>query len=52
LAPGGALVVEAGQGQSGDIEALMKAAGLIRGYQPKADLGGIPRAVAGQKLPP
>lgn len=52
LAPGGALVVEAGQGQSGDIEALMKAAGLIRGLPPKADLGGIPRAVAGQKLPP
>jgi release factor glutamine methyltransferase len=52
LAPGGALVVEAGQGQSGDIEALMKAAGLIQGHQPKADLGGIPRAVAGQKLPP
>jgi release factor glutamine methyltransferase len=52
LTPGGALVVEAGHGQSGDIEALMNAAGLIRGYQPKADLGGVRRAVAGQKLPP
>jgi release factor glutamine methyltransferase len=52
LVPGGALVVEAGQGQSGDIEALMKAAGLTRGRPPKADLAGIRRAVVGQKLPP
>jgi release factor glutamine methyltransferase len=52
LTVGGALIVEAGQGQSSDIEALMKAAGLIRGLAPKADLGGIRRAVAGQKMPP
>ena len=52
LAPGAALVVEAGQGQSGDIEALMKAAGLMCGRPPKADLAGIRRAVAGLKLPP
>jgi release factor glutamine methyltransferase len=52
LAPGAALVVEAGQGQSGDIEALMTAAGLTRGRPPKADLAGIRRAVAGLKLPP
>jgi release factor glutamine methyltransferase len=52
LAPGAALVVEAGHGQSRDIEALMTAAGLTRGRPPKADLAGIQRAVAGQKLPP
>jgi release factor glutamine methyltransferase len=52
LAPGAALVVEAGQGQSRDIEALMTAAGLRPGQPPKADLAGIQRAVAGLKLPP
>jgi len=52
LAPGAVLVVEAGQGQSGDIEALMTAARLTRERAPKADLAGIPRAVAGRKLPP
>src|SRR6185437_11988950 len=52
LAPGAALVVEAGRGQSGDIEALMRAAGLICQWPPKADLAGIRRAVAGLKLPP
>jgi release factor glutamine methyltransferase len=52
LAPGAVLVVEAGQGQSGDIEALMTVAGLTHNRVPKADLAGIPRAVAGRKLPP
>ena len=52
LAPGAALVVEAGEGQSGDIEALMKGAGLICERPPRADLAGIRRAVAGLKLPP
>jgi release factor glutamine methyltransferase len=52
LAPGAVLVVEAGQGQSRDIEALMTAAGLTQERPPKADLAGIPRAVAGRKLPP
>jgi release factor glutamine methyltransferase len=52
LAPGAVLVVEAGQGQSGDIEALMTGAGLTHERAPKADLAGIPRAVAGRKLPP
>jgi release factor glutamine methyltransferase len=52
LAPGGALVLEAGQGQSGPIEDLMTAAGLTRGRPPKADLAGIRRAVAGRKKPP
>ena len=52
LAPEGALVVEVGQGQSGDIQELMTAAGLILPVPPKADLAGIRRAVAGRKLPP
>ncbi len=52
LAPGGALVVEAGHGQSRDIEGLMTAAGLTLGGPAKADLAGIQRAVAGLKLPP
>jgi release factor glutamine methyltransferase len=50
LAPGAALVVEAGQGQSGPIQALMAAAGLTLPTAPKADLAGIPRAVAGHKM--
>ncbi|KWV53062.1 protein-(glutamine-N5) methyltransferase, release factor-specific [Bradyrhizobium macuxiense] len=51
LGPNGSLVVEAGQGQSGDIEALMTAAGLSPAGPPKADLGGIPRAVSACRLP-
>jgi release factor glutamine methyltransferase len=47
----GVLVVEAGQGQSGQIEGLMTAVGLIPESAPKADLAGIPRAVAGRKMP-
>jgi release factor glutamine methyltransferase len=50
LAPGGHLVVEAGLGQSGPIEAFMTNAGLTPATAPKADLAGIPRAVAGHKL--
>jgi release factor glutamine methyltransferase len=49
LAPGGALVVEAGRGQSGPIARLMAASGLMPAGPPKADLAGIPRAVAGRK---
>jgi release factor glutamine methyltransferase len=52
LGLGGALVVEAGHDQSGDIEDLMTAAGLTRERPPKADLAGIRRAVAGRKMPP
>jgi release factor glutamine methyltransferase len=52
LVGGGALVVEAGHGQSGDIQGLMTAAGLTSERPPKADLAGIPRAVGGRKLPP
>jgi release factor glutamine methyltransferase len=51
LAPDGALVVEAGHGQSREIEDLMTAAGLTLTTPAKADLAGIPRAVAGRKLP-
>jgi release factor glutamine methyltransferase len=52
LAPGGALVVEAGQGQSGEIQRLIDAAGLACERPPKADLAGIRRAVAGRKKTP
>jgi len=51
LAPSGALVVESGQGQSRQIEGLMTAAGLTAESAPRADLAGIPRAVAGRKMP-
>ena len=52
LAPGGALIVEAGQGQARNIETLMAAAGLMVGRPPKADLAGIPRAISARKMPP
>jgi release factor glutamine methyltransferase len=51
LRPGGALVVEAGLGQSGDIGGLMEGAGLTLERPAKADLAGIRRAVAGRKMP-
>jgi len=51
LAPGGALVVEAGQGQTAWIEALMTAAGLTLPGPPKADLAGVARAVGARKSP-
>jgi release factor glutamine methyltransferase len=51
LAHSGALVVEAGHGQSGEVQGLMTAAGLTPDKPPKADLAGIRRAVAGRKLP-
>jgi len=52
LGCGGTVVVEAGQGQSADIETLMTAAGLVLDGPPKIDLAGNPRAVAGRKMPP
>jgi release factor glutamine methyltransferase len=52
LKPGGALVVEAGLGQSGDIGGLMTAAGLTLERPAKADLAGIRRAVGSRKMPP
>jgi release factor glutamine methyltransferase len=51
LAPGAALVVESGIGQSEAIEALMTVAGLVPAGRPRADLAGIPRALAGRQLP-
>jgi release factor glutamine methyltransferase len=51
LAPGAALVVEAGHGQAAQIEALMTAAGLMPHRAAKADLAGIPRAVGACKMP-
>jgi release factor glutamine methyltransferase len=51
LRDGGALVVEAGYGQSRQIEGLMTAAGLAVRFPPKADLAGIPRAIGGRKMP-
>jgi release factor glutamine methyltransferase len=51
LSHGGALVVEAGHDQAGEIEGLMTAAGLTVPGPPKADLAGIPRAIGGLKLP-
>lgn len=52
LASGGALIIEAGQGQARDIETLMTAAALSVDRPPKADLAGIPRAVSARKMPP
>jgi len=52
LTPGGALIVEAGQGQAGNIETLMAAAALSIDRPPKADLAGIPRALSARKMPP
>ncbi|MBR0739694.1 peptide chain release factor N(5)-glutamine methyltransferase [Bradyrhizobium liaoningense] len=52
LAPGGALIVEAGQGQARNIETLMTAAALSVDRPHKADLAGIPRAVSARKMPP
>jgi release factor glutamine methyltransferase len=51
LSVGGALVVEAGNDQSGPIQALMRAEGLTLSGPPKTDLAGIPRAVPGRKMP-
>ncbi|MGP9813332.1 peptide chain release factor N(5)-glutamine methyltransferase [Rhodopseudomonas sp. NSM] len=50
LRPGGALVVEIGQGQSDDVTALMRAAGLAVADPPRPDLGGVFRAVVGRNL--
>ncbi|KIZ47376.1 MULTISPECIES: peptide chain release factor N(5)-glutamine methyltransferase [Rhodopseudomonas] len=52
LSPGGALVVEIGQGQGQDVGALMAAAGLTVVEPPRPDLSGIFRAVTGWKPSP
>jgi release factor glutamine methyltransferase len=51
LSPGGALVIEAGHGQSFEIGELMAAAGLTQSQPPKADLSGVRRAVGARKAP-
>jgi len=51
LAPGGGLALEVGHDQGADVEQLMAAAGLALRGPPRTDLAGIPRAVAGRKLP-
>jgi release factor glutamine methyltransferase len=51
LAAGGALVVEAGQGQSAAIETLMTGSALTVDRRPKTDLTSIFRAVTGRKMP-
>jgi release factor glutamine methyltransferase len=51
LKPGGALVLEVGHDQSGEVEGLIAAAGLLPADAPKTDLAGIRRAVLGRKLP-
>lgn len=49
LAPGGGLVFEVGHDQSTQVSVLMRSAGLTLSSPPKADLGGIYRAVMGRK---
>ncbi|MHB8269961.1 peptide chain release factor N(5)-glutamine methyltransferase [Bradyrhizobium sp.] len=51
LAPGGALVLEVGRGQSGEVQELLTAAGVTPTGLPKSDLAGIRRAVMGRVLP-
>jgi release factor glutamine methyltransferase len=51
LVPGGILAVEVGAGQSIEVAQLMTAAGLTVESGPKADLAGVPRAVAGRRRP-
>ncbi|MES2601574.1 MAG: peptide chain release factor N(5)-glutamine methyltransferase [Pseudomonadota bacterium] len=49
LAPEGGLIFEVGHDQSAQVSALMRAAGLTLSSPPRADLGGIHRAVMGRK---
>ncbi len=52
LRPGGAIMVEVGQGQAGDVEALMTEAGLSADLTAiRVDLAGISRVVLGRKKP-
>ena len=51
LAPGGTLVVEVGHDQGSEVRGLMAAVGLKLSGPPKADLAGIPRALAFCKMP-
>ncbi len=51
LAPGGTLILEIGQHQSNDVTRLALAAGLAPQGPPRADLSGVPRALAFRHLP-
>lgn len=51
LAPRGAAIVEVGRGQSGDVQQLLAAAGLIPTGPPRTDLAGIRRAVLARQSP-
>lgn len=51
LAPDGTLILEIGQHQSDDVTRLAQAAGLVPHGPPRADLGGVPRALAFRHLP-
>ncbi|MEN3289928.1 MAG: release factor glutamine methyltransferase [Bradyrhizobium sp.] len=52
LRPGGAVVVEVGQGQARDVEGLMTRAGLSADLTSiRNDLGGVSRTVLGRKNP-
>jgi release factor glutamine methyltransferase len=52
LRAGGALVVEVGQGQAGDVDALMRQAGFAADLiTVRRDLAGICRVVVGRKKP-
>jgi release factor glutamine methyltransferase len=52
LRPGGAVVVEVGEGQAGDVEGLMTEGGFTADLTTiRADLAGIPRVVLGRKKP-
>jgi release factor glutamine methyltransferase len=52
LRPGGAVVVEVGQGQARDVEGLMTKAGLSADLTSiRKDLAGVPRTVLGRKNP-
>jgi release factor glutamine methyltransferase len=50
LAPGGWLVVEVGIGQAETVAALLAQGGLAVPHEPRRDLAGRPRAVAGQRV--
>lgn len=49
LVPSGGLIVEVGYDQSEQVSQMMLAAGLTLPCSARADLGGIPRVVIGQK---
>jgi release factor glutamine methyltransferase len=51
LTPGGTLILEIGQHQSDDVVRLAHTAGLAPHGPPRADLGGVPRALAFRHLP-